>query len=340
MRTVRNLVAWSSLVVALAFLASCSTDAQKERYPQLGVYEAGSTGTDDIGTTTSGYCEQNCGETLAGTAFRFTLLHVIEPADEVSPAASVVRDVINDSWSSDILTHVLNLIIETEQPDYASGLLGFHAGPAWFQLTDEAAQAPPGLGNVQDCDIESFCLLEDLDGRAMDVTMSAPIDENCGFEIDLAADDGEGEFLMFHTGPTNDPVLCAPEQGLTEGLVNNTIPLSISYVRGRFDEGCGNIVDGYLEGCIAIEHANRICICTDGDYNCYADPDPAGSTYCEVNCGARRFLNFGGLVTDVARIPATCKVLGLDGIRIVAQFEAARLGPERFQPERSIDCSN
>ena len=326
------------VLLALALgLAACSSGEQAELLPSIGVYEAGASSRGDAAATTPGFCEQNCGADLGGAAFRFTILHVTEPADETSPMAKVVRDIINDSWSSDILTHVLNLIIEVDPPDYAGGQLQIHAGPAWFRLTDEAAANPPGLGDVVDEDIDRFCLLEALDGQAMDIAIDAPLDENCGFEIDLTADDGEGSFLMFHTGPTSEPVLCAPEQALSEGLVNNTIPLSVTYVRGRFDEGCGAIVDGYLEGCIALEHAYRICICIDGDYDCYANGDPGSDTYCGQHCG-EQFLNFGGIVADVAQIPTTCQVLGLDGIRIAGDFEAVRLAAERFSAERSIDC--
>ena len=46
----------------------------------------------------------------------------------------------------------------------------------------------------------------------------------------------------------------------------------------------------------------------------------------------------GGVVSEVARIPMTCGVLGEPGVRIAGSFEAARMTGGLFSPVRSVDC--
>ncbi len=323
----------------------CSSD-RAARYPDIAVFDPGAAGdAGQVGIDVSEGagalgCQALCGGQIEDRAFKFTRIFVTEPNEDTAPQAGALVDILNDLWSRDLASNVLNLVFEVGEVDYVAGAASVLVGPAWYRRTPEAVAANPSprLDEVPDEDIEAICLLTQADGTPMTGDFSAALDDTCAFNIDGAGNDpdGEGVFLAFHTGPTTDPVICAPEQGQTPGLSANTIPLMIHVARGRFADDCGAIVDGFMSGCIALEHANRICMCIDQEYKCEPQPAAVGG-YCAQLCG-RHFLNFGDLVTDVAGIPETCTVMGKQGIRIAAEFEAVVLPAERYDPRRSIDC--
>lgn len=325
------------LAVSL-MLVACSTAEKGELLPTIEVYQAVSEDADEDVAPLG--CEAICGERLPGANFRFTLLHVTEPNESTSPRAKALQDILNDMWSRDLSGHVLNIIFELGSVDYESGEANLEVGPGWYRLTPEAAQDPPPVGEVAASDVSNFCLLEGVEGESLAIALIAQLDAECGFEIDPATaqdSDGQGAFLLFHTGPTTDPVICAPDQGSAPGLADNTIPLAVTAARGRFDASCDRIVEGYLEGCIAVEHANQICMCTRPGGHCKEDASPSAANYCGQVCSSES-LNLGGFMLDVAQIEPSCTVFGRDGIRIAAMFEAKRLPPERYDPERSVDC--
>ncbi|MBM4372755.1 MAG: hypothetical protein FJ098_13950, partial [Deltaproteobacteria bacterium] len=144
--------------------------------------------------------------------------------------------------------------------------------------------------------------------------------------------------LFFHIGAKDAPLMCAP---LLEPA--NATPLRDLKVRFGFNGDCTGIRDGFLEGCIAQEDAQRMCICTVAG-TCQRTGDPEAEHtpedlpgYCGTACGPG-WASFGGIIASVG-IPATCLTTdGRTGYRLQAFFDAVDV-TGRYNPVSSDDCT-
>ncbi len=347
-----NWFAWSrgctgalAMACVATALVACNNGDSAERYPaDICVYRLPDLGRPaDVAPPPPGQCEQRCATNLPGGAFRFTMLHVTAPADGECTKAQALRELLNGIWTRDLAAYVLNIIFEMKTVQFpvscVAGSLELEAGPGWYKLKPESEALT--IPEVTSEAVESLCLLQAPNGSQFASTFQATLDSGCAFNIDLSAqaESGEGVFLLFHTGPVDAPIICAPEQGddPAEGLLDNTIPLAITFASGKLNEACDAIEEGFLEGCIALDHADHICFCIDPNYNCPLAPNPASTRYCDQMCAPGR-INFGAFVTDTAGCEPACTVLGKPGVRIAGNFRAERIPDAMFDRQRSINC--
>jgi hypothetical protein len=257
----------------------------------------------------SEYCD--CSEQdLMGRAFRFTNLEVDEPA--------AFAEILNERWAGDIKNNIINVLftpeVITEGSTSAFSYLRFHGGSGWRDPKEPMELGPPE-GEPSESVVNSYCLLE---GLTEPMEFEPYHGNQCIFKT--IADSS----LLFHPGPVDYPVLCAPE--LTP---QNIIPIKSLKVRFGFNYDCTEIIDGYMEGCITIEDADKINMCMIGE--------------CEIDSGAADgcgggWLNFGGLVSPFGVFPSCITEDGDQGYRLQGFFSATAID-DKYNPVSSADCS-
>jgi hypothetical protein len=215
---------------------------------------------------------------IVGKAMRFTSLYVTEPDSPDSETDSYILDFLNEIWGRDVGLELLNILFVIKEYDPAAGKLTAEVGPAW-KFADGNFHFIKGYSNTY-------------------TTVFDPA--TCAY--DNAAAPGE---LNFHTGPKDDPIICAPDVPLT-----NSIPMSGLVTNGVLnvdcDAGTASITGAKLGGWIAETAADGICSCGQFDedsksYTCPHAQDPAATNYCFKNCGSGYQL-FGMIIKNVAKV--------------------------------------
>ena len=228
----------------------------------------------DVPTTTS--CPVCPG--IVGKAMRFTSLNVTEPDSPDSTTDEKILDFLNEIWSRDVRLELLNILFVIKEYDPAAGKLTAEVGPAW-KFADGNFHFIKGYSNIY-------------------TTTFDPA--TCAYNNEAAP----GE-LNFHTGPKDDPIICAPDVPKT-----NSIPMSGLVTNGTLNVDCeagtASITAAYLQGWIAETAADGICSCGRFDdaaiaYTCEHELDDTASNYCFKNCGTGYQL-FGMIVKNVAKV--------------------------------------
>ncbi len=234
------------------------------------------TATDTPAGDTTASCPACPG--IVGKAMRFTSLYVTEPNSPDSTTDEAILDFLNEIWGRDVGLELLNILFVITEYDPAAGKLTAEVGPAW-KFADGNFHFIKGYSNTY-------------------TTVFDPA--TCTY--DNAAAPGA---LNFHTGPKDDPIICAPDVPLT-----NSIPMSGLVTNGvlnvNCDAGTASIEGAYLQGWIAEEAADGICSCGNFDpdttsYTCDRTPDAGATNYCFKNCG-KGFQLFGMIVKTVAKV--------------------------------------
>jgi len=284
-------------------------------------------------------------------AFRFTRLEVDEP--------EVFANNLNTIWSDDIKNNLFNIIFVIDE--FKSGQAGAAAekislvgGSAWRLPADKDVdpntlilKPPQGKNDADSIHslVESYCHLPDT---TINASAKSYHGKQCEFKTFEVLKDpssaGSDSTLNFHPGPIDTPVICAPDIKPA-----NTIPLMNLKIRFGFNPNCSAIQNGYLEGCITVEDANRICMCP---LSGTCEYKPSGDTYsgdnltkyCRTYCGdskslGNKWISFGNLAKLVRLKPTCMTTTGDSGYRIQGYFDAVMLAEEKFNPVKSNDCS-
>ncbi len=281
------------------------------------------------------YCECDAAD-VTGRAYRVTSLQIDEP--------EAFATILNEMWAGDINNNVLNVIFNVEQAvagttGSAFNSLKITAGPSW-RVPKEPWTNPAPDGNPPESIIDSYCQLK---GMAIPLELKPYRNLQCTFKST------EMSSLYFHSGPKDMPFICAPQNE-----VANNIPIKNLKIRATFNRDCTEIADGYLEGCIAVDAADNICMCPGGAGVCDREP-PVGSDasvyeeavaaaqpktlgdYCHTVCGAK-WISFGALIHSFKLEPTCLTVDGIEGYRVQGFFTATAI-PGQFNPVQSDDCS-
>ncbi len=264
---------------------------------------------------------------VPGLAYRLTKLDVKQPSQ---PEA--LKDFLNAIWAPDVCDQRLNIILRLDKVDTnTDGTLGvtFTAGSGW-PCDNGVNKAPADMITVRDCgdaaipQYTDFCFVE-----GGTTTFLATVDKNCHFQTTGAAN------LNFHPGPKDHALICSGGDAAL-GLLRDTIPLANLVAYGDFNGDFSGVTNGNLKGCIEQTAAGQICsFMTAPDYKTWSmTPDPSASGepftayYCQKNCSASGWVNFGGFTQD-AGVPLECKVnaaaAGNDAYQLSGDFSAGKI---------------
>jgi|GEM_PF-3005201 len=227
--------------------------------------------------TASASC-QKC-DNIVGLAMRFTSLFVTEPDSPDSPTDEAIRDYLNEIWGRDVELELLNILFVIKEFDPAAGKLVAEVGPAW-KFADGNFHFIKGYSNIYTTTFDAA---------------------TCAYTNEAAP----GE-LNFHTGPKDDPIICAPDVPMT-----NSIPMAGLITDGVLSTDCAagtaSITGAKLKGWIAESAADGICACGQFDsdsnqYTCDKTPDPDSTlNVCFQKCG-KGFTLFGQVVKQIAKV--------------------------------------
>jgi len=239
---------------------------------------------------------------VTGRAYRVESLQIDEP--------EVFASILNEMWAGDIRNNVLNVIFQVAEAVQGAGVSEFDkllitAGPSWREPKEPWTNPAPE-GEPTESVIDTYCQLE---GLSIGVELQPYRNLQCTFKsTDMKS-------LYFHSGPKDMPFICAPQN-----TPPNNIPIKNLKIRATLNEDCTAIADGYLEGCISVDAADKICMCPGGAGECDRasltpdqldavafDPKKLGD-YCHTVCG-QKWISFGNLIHAVSLDP-TC-VVGL-----------------------------
>ncbi len=253
-------------------------------------------------STCTSYCQCPANE-LKGKAFRMTHIEIDEP--------DALAKQLNTMWKQDIGNNVINVLFEiTDLKAGAAAAFEFleiKGGPGWRSPRDPLVY-PPGAGQATEDVVDRYYLMP---GFSTNFRMEQYHGNQCVFKSVAETS------LFFHTGPLDNPALCAPE--ITPA---NNIPMKNLKFRFGFNPDCTAIDNGYLEGCMTQADADRICTCPITG-SCTIQP-VSSSNYCASQCGGG-WLPFGQMIAAM-KLPRTCVTLdGEIGYRIQGFFKAVRL---------------
>lgn len=276
------------------------------------------------------YCECEAAD-VQGRSYRLTSLQIDEP--------EVFASILNEMWAGDIRNNVLNVIFNVDKAVDGTGASAFEslqitAGPSWREPKEPWVNPAPE-GVATESVIDTYCQLQDL---------AIPLELKPYRNLQCTLKSTDMTSLYFHSGPKDMPFICAPQNEPA-----NNIPIKNMKIRATFNRDCTEIADGFLEGCIAVEAADKICMCTLGAGECdrvnltaeeMADvefnPKKLGD-YCHTVCG-QKWISFGSLIHAVSLEPSCLTVDGLAGYRVLGFFTAKDI-PGQFNPVQSDDCS-
>ncbi|MBM4372352.1 MAG: hypothetical protein FJ098_11900, partial [Deltaproteobacteria bacterium] len=257
-----------------------------------------------------GECSQNCTsctvEEMQGRVFRMTRLEIDEPAEFAS--------LLNGIWETDIDNQTLNVLFyvssaeRSEEEVSAFTRLEFVAGPGWRTPTRPLALHDEPEGLTAEDQVDSFCMLEGLDS----ILDGTPYHgKQCEFKST------EMTALYFHSGPKDYPLVCAPAN-----LPGNSIPIKNLKVRMGFNDDCTEIRNAFIEGCITIPDADRICMCMGTGKCPYPDGDKGPPPLSADDLEGFTW-PYGWIETpaegDALEGSAAYQMLGDDGVPLPAQ---------------------
>jgi hypothetical protein len=274
-----------------------------------------------------GSCDQYCqcdAEAMKGRVFRLTRLEIDEP--------DAFAEILNLLWDGDVKNNILNVLIHVDDAvagkTSAFNSIKITAGPAWripkMPYILRAEEGKPMADPVT-----SYCLLKGL-------SFEMELLPYHGYQCEVKS--AGPASLYFHSGPRDAPLICAPF--ITPP---NNIPISDLSIRTGFNRDCTGITDGYLEGCITVDSADRICMCPGQPGTCGRSPvegyvfDPQDLTgYCHNECGPD-WISFGELVKSFGLLPSCITEGGIDGYRVQGFFDAVPV-TEKHNPISTDDC--
>ena len=304
---------WKTPLVLGILLAACYT-IEEPPCPRIEIPEGGSECTS--------FCQ--CDEdTVRGRTYRMTRMEIDEP--------DKFAFLLNPIWETDIRNNTLNVLFFVDEitvnPMGSISHLLFTAGPGWREPYMPLALEPPEGGASADV-VDSYCM---LDGLFAEVEGKPYHGYQCTFKSIRDSN------LNFHSGPKDAPLVCAPEN-----VPANIIPIKNLKMRMSFNEDCTAIHEGYMEGCITIEDAKRICMCLSTGA-CPIDPPNQGGhdeddlvAYCHDKCGSK-WISFGKSVEAFGLLPSCITSEGEQGYRLQGFFDAVSI-EDKFNPVRSADC--
>jgi hypothetical protein len=283
-------------LLALVLMVALACDSAEKKADDTGTVDDGSTEETSPEVIAAG-CD-DCGGALVGKAMRFSSLFVTEPADPNSTTDGAIRDFLNGMWTRDMENEILNILFVIKAYDMATGSLTVEVGPAW---------------RFPDGDFHFICGYSDTYELKTEPG-------SCDFTNEAAP----GK-LNFHTGPKNDPVLCAPDVAPT-----NSIPISDLITEATLQTDCDastvSIEGATLSGWILETDADMICSCNNYDpdtktYTCDSTPDPDHDNYCFKNCGSGYSL-FGPIMKIIAQVAPKPNPQGLPSFKIAGFYAA------------------
>jgi len=304
-----------TVLCGLASIATCDQTIEEPPCPPIEI---------PIGT---GECSAFCdcpGDTIANRVYRLTRMEIDEPEE--------FAELLNMQWESDIVNNVLNVLFAVKEYETGTAAafdhVSFVVGPGWRSPV-EPEPLVPEEGQPSESVVDSYC---HLDGMTVDLSVKPYHGNQCIFKST------EATALYFHTGPKTSPFVCAPDL-----VPANSIPVKNLKVRMGFNEDCTGIVDGYLEGCITIEDANRICMCLVSGA-CPLEPVNEGtheegdlSGYCRDKCG-KKWLSFGESVAMFKLKPSCITPDGAQGYRLQGFVTAVEIS-DKYDGTRSDNCA-
>jgi len=304
-----------NFVAAAALLAPGCVDVEAPTPPEYSLPDASGSGNQ--------FC-QCTADDLVSRTLRVSRFEIDEP--------EALASVLNTMWSAEIRGNIMNVLFRMDAAEEgtltAFDSITMAAGPGWRD-PPTPAQLPPEEGAASASAVDSYCMLEGLD-------QVIKLEPYHGYQCQYK--NPEPASLFFHVGARSDPLMCAP---LLEPA--NATPLKDLKIRFGFNEDCTGITDGFLEGCIAVEDAARMCVCTEAGSCEYAGDLAAAHTpddlpgYCKAACGGG-WASFGGLVTAVGISPTCLTLDGREGIRLQAFFDAVDVS-DKYNPLSSDDCT-
>ena len=314
MRLPTYAAAAAALAAALC-VASC-VEVTEPPCPPIVIPEG--TGTDDS------FCECASAD-VTGRVFRVTRLEIDEP--------DAFAEILNLLWENDIVNNVLNVLVFVDSAKQGTAAafdeLRIVVGPGWrhpkmpYVLKAED-------GEPSETAVDSYCLLT---GLSEEISLEPYHGYQCQFKSTAPS------ALYFHSGPKDGPLVCAPDNSPP-----NNIPISDLKIRTSLNRDCTAIHDGFLEGCITVAAADRICMCMADAGECPREPDPdyefdqddlIGS--CRGACGDT-WLSFGEIVRSFGLLPSCLTPEGDEGYGVQAFFDATVV-TDRFDPISSDDCA-
>ena len=308
-----HLFSW--VAMTLCFLASGCYTVEEPPCPPIVIPE------------NTGECSTLCKcdyDSFGGSPFRLTRLEIDEPEE--------LATLLNTIWNTDILRNVVNVLFVVtdfeEGTAAAFNRITFKVGPGWRSPHEELS-IPPADGDPSESMVDSYCMLEGYD---VDMSVKPYHVHQCVFKTE------EAGALYFHTGPLDNPIVCAPELEPP-----NSIPIQNLKVRLALNENCDGFTDGHLEGCIAVDEANKICMClTTGqcpmehvDMGDYESDDLAA--YCKDKCGFK-WISLGQSMAAFGLVPTCLTLDGREGYRVQGFIDGHSV-PDYFNPIQSADCS-
>jgi hypothetical protein len=308
---------WRVLVAVLGTLCIGCVSVEEPPCPEVEIPE------------NTGECTTFCKcavDAFKDSVFRFTWLEIDEPEE--------FAGLLNPIWETDLRNNVLNVVFQVIDVQKKQGSAAAFdqftllTGPGWRSPPLPVILPPKSEEESPQTVVDHYCLLE---GMTREITFKPYHGNQCIFK---STDDS---LLNFHTGAIDNPLLCAPDLDPPD-----SIPLRNLKVRFGFNEDCTGILDGYLEGCIAIEDANRICMCLkSGD--CPIIPIPQGefpqsdlATYCKDRCG-EKWISFGASVGLFGLLPTCLTTDGKPGYRLQGFVQAESI-PGKFDKQQSVNC--
>ena len=275
-------------------------------------------------TECSSFCECDADE-VRGAVFRVTRLEIDEP--------DAFAQILNLMWETDIQNNILNVLFVVD--DVVQGTaaafnrISISGGPGWRDPKMPYI-LEPAAGEPSSSMVESYCLLE---GLSVPMELRPYHGYQCQFKSAAPSS------LYFHSGPKDAPLICAPANEPP-----NNIPISDLKIRASYNRDCTAIQEGFLEGCITVDAADRICMCL-GAGACPWTPVPDAeftaddlTGYCKSACGPQ-WISFGGLVKTFQLLPSCLTPEGVPGYRVQGFFDADRLDPVQYNPISSDDCA-
>ncbi|MFH1532720.1 MAG: hypothetical protein ABIK09_18510 [Pseudomonadota bacterium] len=305
---------WSLIAATTLFTLGC-VEVEAPTPPEYTLPDVVGSGTQ--------FCECTAAD-LTGRVLRINRFEIDEP--------EALATVLNTMWSGEIRNNIMNVLFRMDAAEKGT-LTAFKsitmaAGPAWRD-PPIPAQLPPEEDAPTASAVDSYCMLDGLD---QEIALKPYHGYQCQYKNPQPAS------LVFHLGGRDDPLMCAP---LLEPA--NATPLMDLKVRFGFNEDCTGITDGFLEGCIAVDDAERMCVCTNAGTCAWAGDPGAAHTpedlpgYCKAACGVG-WASFGGIIKSVGIVPTCLTLDGREGIRLQAFFDAVDVS-DKYNPVSSDDCT-
>ncbi len=279
----------------------------------------------DVATGSGNESCQCSAEDLVTRTLRISRFEIDEP--------EALFSVLNPMWTGEIRKNIMNVLFRIDAAEEGT-LVAFKsitmtAGPAWRDPPTPADLSPTDLAAAPESMVDSYCM---LDGLSVELELKNYRGYQCQFKNTVSAS------LFFHVGGRDDPLMCAP---LLETA--NATPINDLKIRFGFNEDCTGIKDGFLDGCIAVEDADRMCVCTvagnckyTGDLAAEHTPDDLPG-YCNAACGPG-WTSFGGIIRAVGIAPSCLTEDNREGIRLQAFFDAVDVS-DKYNPVSSDDCT-